>query len=195
MVQLDKHALRQSAHELRNQLKQIEPDAPAMVRDKFPEKLLQRFGPTVSGYLSIGSELDISPLLNRLSELGAEICYPRVEADDTMTFRVVTRPADFEAGPFGLTQPSDHTPLANPTLVLAPLLAFDAAGNRLGYGKGHYDRALAKLKAEGRVFVCGIAFSGQEVLKVPAEATDIPLDWVVTENGSIPLFFARAGGR
>jgi len=78
--------------------------------------------------------------------------------------------------------------------VLTPLLGFDAAGNRLGYGKGHYDRALERIRKQGRAFVCGIAYSGQQLPFIPAEPTDIPLDWVVTEKGSIPLFLSRARG-
>ena len=57
---------------------------------------------------------------------------------------------------------------------------------------GHYDRALSKLREQGRVFVCGLAFFGQEFEQVPAEAHDVPLDWVMTERGSIPLFMMRA---
>jgi len=48
------------------------------------------------------------------------------------------------------------------------------------------------LREKGRVFVCGLAFFGQEVGSVPAESHDVPLDWVMTERGSIPLFMMRA---
>ncbi|MAP96347.1 MAG: 5-formyltetrahydrofolate cyclo-ligase [Ponticaulis sp.] len=195
MSQISKTDLRSSCRNLREQLKAETPDAPQRVRDVFPEKLLQRFGPLVSGYIAIGSELDPAPLLERLRSLGAEICYPRVEADDQMTFRRVASENELEDGPFGLKQPTDDAQIVAPGLILTPLLAFDAAGNRLGYGKGHYDRALETLKSERSVFVCGLAYSGQEVLKIPAESTDIPLDWLVTENGSIPLFFSRVSKR
>lgn len=191
----DKDSLRQSCKALRDQLHDNLKDAPQDLADRFPEKLLSRFGPLVSGYIAIGSEMDPAPLLRRLEKLGAEICYPRVEADDTMTFRRVSSQDDLESGPFGLTQPGRDAQIVAPRLILTPMLAFDAAGNRLGYGKGHYDRALAELKSQGPAFVCGLAYSGQEVIKIPAETTDIPLDWVVTEAGSIPLFFSRVGGK
>ena len=187
-----KSALRETARKLRDQLKSIHAEAPTQLADRFPEKLLTRFGPMVSGYIAIGSELDPAPVLRRIQRLGAKVCYPRIEADDQMTFRVIKSEDDLEQGRFGLTQPGPHTEMASPTLVLAPLLAFDAAGNRLGYGKGHYDRALARLRESGRVFVCGLAYSDQEVVTIPTEPTDIPLDWIVTETGSIPLFLARA---
>lgn len=191
----DKNSLRESCKALRDQLHAGLKSAPHDLAERFPEKLLTRFGPLVSAYLPIGSEIDPTPLLRRLEKLGAEICYPRVAADDTMTFRRVASADDFEKGPFGLTQPKASAQIVAPRLILAPLLAFDAAGNRLGYGKGHYDRALARLKEDGPLFVCGLAYSGQEVIKIPAETTDIPLDWVVTEAGSIPLFFARVNKR
>ena len=54
------------------------------------------------------------------------------------------------------------------------------------------DRALTRLRDQGRVFVCGLAYFGQEVEEVPAEPHDVPLDWVMTERGSIPLFMMRA---
>ena len=190
----DKNALRQSAKELRQHLHETEKDAAETIASIFPEKLFTRFGPVVAGYIAIGSELDPSPLLARLSDLGAKICLPRVEDDGSMTFRHVEGTDSLTAGPFGLTQPSADAPLAAPTLVLTPMLAFDAQGNRLGYGKGHYDRALEKLRQNGRVFVCGLAYAGQIVPVIPAESTDIPLDWMVTETGSLPLFFGRAAG-
>ncbi len=194
-MSISKSALRSSARQLRETVASQYPAAANDLAAVFPVKLLERFGPDVAGYLAIGSELNPAPLLDRLKALGANICLPRVEADDTMTFRRVASPEDLTPGPFGLTQPSEAAEIAHPTLVLTPLLAFDADGNRLGYGKGHYDRALAGLRENGRVFVCGLAFPEQEVLSVPTEATDIPLDWVVTTERSIPLFLARAASR
>ena len=190
----DKNALRKTAKDLRAHLHQTHPDAPEEIAAVFPEKLLKRFGPVVAGYIAIGDELDPAPLLNRLSDLGAQICLPRVEEDGSMTFRMVNPGETLTKGPFGLTQPSAKADLASPTLVLAPMLAFDALGNRLGYGKGHYDKALERLREAGRVFVCGLAYSGQQIPVIPEDSTDIPLDWMVTENGSIPLFLGRAAG-
>ena len=109
-----------------------------------------------------------------------------------MTFRAWAPGNALEDRPFGLQEPPAGTPSVTPTLVLTPLLGFDRNGNRLGYGKGHYDRALARLRSEGRVFVCGLAFFGQELEEIPAEPHDIPLDWLMTERGSIPLFMMRA---
>lgn len=191
----EKAALRALLKTHRETLASAAPDAGNAVADRFPERLLQRFGPRVSTYLPIGSELDTAALNRRLRRLKAELCLPRLEADGGMTFRSWQAGDSLEAGPFGLAQPAETARRVSPTLVLTPLLAFDIKGNRLGYGKGHYDRTLAALRENGRVFVCGLAYAGQQVPTVPGEPTDIPLDWVVTEDGSIPLFFGRAAGQ
>jgi 5-formyltetrahydrofolate cyclo-ligase len=64
-------------------------------------------------------------------------------------------------------------------MLLVPLLAFDAQGNRLGYGGGYYDRTLAALS----VPAIGIAYAGQEVASLPHDAHDIALDAILTEQG------------
>jgi 5-formyltetrahydrofolate cyclo-ligase len=66
-----------------------------------------------------------------------------------------------------------------------PLAAYDVAGNRIGWGQGHYDRAIARLMAAGDVLTIGVAFSFQQVDAVPVEAHDKPLDAVVTELGVV----------
>jgi 5-formyltetrahydrofolate cyclo-ligase len=66
-------------------------------------------------------------------------------------------------------------------MVIMPLLGFDAAGTRLGYGGGHYDRTLATLEPAPRLV--GVAFAAQELAHIPRAPHDRPLDAVVTENG------------
>ena len=76
-----KNALRASLKELREELSARDPDAGEALAERFPEKLLQRFGPVVAAYWPIGSEIDPRPLIARLRSLGATIALPRVEAD------------------------------------------------------------------------------------------------------------------
>lgn len=187
-----KDDLRADLKILRDELSARDPDAGETLADKFPLKLFERYGPTVAVYLPIGSEIDPRPLMSKLIKAGAELALPCVQSDGSMVYRAYQRGDMLEKKPFGLLEPNDGVPEVNPTLVITPLLAFDRSGNRLGYGKGHYDRALTKLRENGRVFVCGLAFFGQEVESVPAEPHDVPLDWVMTERGSIPLFMMRA---
>ena len=84
--------------------------------------------------------------------------------------------ADVEAGKAGF--------LTTLYILLVPLSAFDRAGHRIGYGAGHYDRAIDRLKAKGhRPKLIGIAFDCQEVASVPAEPHDVALDAILTESG------------
>jgi 5-formyltetrahydrofolate cyclo-ligase len=84
---------------------------------------------------------------------------------------------------FGLTEPLAGAEIVTPSLLLVPLLAFDAAGTRLGYGGGYYDRTLAMLRGAGKIAAIGIAYAGQEVGELPRHEYDEPLDAVLTEKG------------
>jgi len=189
-----KAILREHMREIRVEAAARDPDAAERLAARFPIKLFERYGPVVSGYLAINDELDPAPLLERLKAAGATIVLPRIEADGSMSFRDADH-ATLEKGPFSLVQPSLASPEIRPGLVLTPLVAFDARGTRLGYGKGHYDRALAALRATGRAFYLGLAYAQQQADVVPAEKHDIPLDWVETPLNSMPLFLGRAMAR
>jgi 5-formyltetrahydrofolate cyclo-ligase len=187
-----KQTLRTQMKEVREELAARNPDAGETLADKFPLKLLERYGPTVAVYLPIGSEIDPRPLLGKLVTAGAKLALPCVLEDGSMIYRHYTRGDPLERREFGLLEPFHEVPEVFPTLILTPLLAYDKSGNRLGYGKGHYDRTITRLREKGRAFVCGLAFHGQEVDAIPAETHDVPLDWVMTERGSIPMFMMRA---
>jgi 5-formyltetrahydrofolate cyclo-ligase len=189
-----KAILRGHMMEIRAEAAARDPDAAERLAARFPLKLFERYGPVVAGTLAINDELDCGPLLARLRGQGARIVLPRVERSGEMTFRDDS-PATLEKGPFGLTQPSATAEVVRPNLVLAPLLAFDARGRRLGYGKGHYDRTVTQLRATGRVFYLGLAYAAQQVDAVPVEKHDLLLDWVETPLNSIPLFLGRAVAR
>jgi 5-formyltetrahydrofolate cyclo-ligase len=83
--------------------------------------------------------------------------------------------------------PPAEAPEVVPQLLLVPLLAFDRAGYRLGYGGGFYDRTIARLRAAGDVLAVGVALAAQEVSAVPRDDTDEPLDWVVTDRDAIRI--------
>ena len=71
-----------------------------------------------------------------------------------------------------------------PNIMLIPLLAYDLKNNRIGYGKGYYDRFLNKyLKIKKNMLTIGIAFSFQKYNKLPASSLDVKLDYILTEKG------------
>ncbi|WP_084420803.1 5-formyltetrahydrofolate cyclo-ligase [Henriciella litoralis] len=197
MSAADKQALRDELKTLREEAHARDPDAGETLADKFPMKLLERYGPIVSGYLPISSEIDPRPLMGKLAKAGAKLALPRIDAGE-MSFRL-WQPGDaLEDRAFGLSEPSEDAVRVQPTLMLVPLLGFDGAGTRIGYGKGHYDRAISDIRKDGRVFTCGLGFHAQMMDNLPVEDHDEPLDWAVTERGSVPIFmmrtFAKSGG-
>lgn len=189
-IEADKTNLRHRMRTLRAEAAARDPDAAEKLANIFPMKLLERYGPVVSGYVAVNEELDPAPLMQRLARSGAEICLPRMEATG-ISWRLWSPGEPLERRPFGLSEPPADAPEVTPTLVLTPLLAFDTLGNRLGYGRGHYDAALAKLRATGRAFACAVAYAAQQIDKVPTEPHDQPLDWAITPIGSVPLFMMR----
>jgi 5-formyltetrahydrofolate cyclo-ligase len=141
-------------------------------------------GEMISGFFPIRSEADIRPLMHRLKQRGARLCLPVVLDKQTIVFREIADGMPMVDTGFGTSGPGSDATEVDPDLLLVPLSAFDARGHRIGYGAGHYDRAIARLLARGRVpRLIGIAFDCQEIEAVPSEAHDVPLDAVLTESG------------
>ncbi len=145
-------------------------------------------------FSSIGSEIDTFPLFERAANHGISILYPRV-FDREMRFLAVSTMEDMEEGCFSILEPKDH-PFAlwvGPEettcrdLMVVPGLLFDPSLNRLGYGGGYYDRFLSGFKGT----VCGFGFSVQKTAEqLPAEETDIPLNYYCCEDGLYDRFGA-----
>lgn len=141
-------------------------------------------GVVVSGFFPIRSEADIRPLMARLKARGARLCLPVVMDKETIIFRELVTGAEVVDTGFGTRGPGPEAEVLDPDLLLVPLSAFDGRGNRIGYGAGHYDRAIARLREKGRnPRLIGIAFDCQEVAEVPDEAHDVRLEAVLTESG------------
>lgn len=150
-------------------------------------------GGIVSGFWPIGSEIDLRPLMDALHGSGVPLALPVTVPErargkgPSLRFRR-WQPGDvLLSAPFGLKEPAADAETVAPRLMLVPLLAFDGAGNRLGYGKGHYDSAIAAHAAKGALVTVGVAFADQQVRHVPVEDHDAPLDFVLTERALLPL--------
>ena len=134
----------------------------------------------VGGYWPIRSEVDPRPIMRGLVKRGqtvalSQILHPRLSWREW-------RPGDvLVKGGFGVREPGPDAPECFPRALLVPLAAFDRTGGRLGYGKGHFDRAIAALSEMHPVVTVGLAYSVQEVPSVPAEPHDRRLDLIVTE--------------
>ena len=151
--------------------------------------LLAEIGPAqgrvIAGYLPIRTEIDPRPAMAALHHAGARIGVPVIAGPGLpLDFRLWTPDAALIPGPFGAMIPESGDWVTPDTLIV-PLVGFDAACNRLGYGGGFYDRTLARLAASSPVRAIGLAFAAQELPPLPLEPTDIALDAIVTETGVI----------
>ncbi len=145
-------------------------------------------GKEISAFLPIRSEVDLTALLKPLQSAGALLSLPVVLDRETICFRRYQPNDDLMDAGFGTVGPNASAPNVDPEILLMPLAGFDLLGGRLGYGAGHYDRALQRLIKNGKEpLAIGIAYGLQEVPKVPVEDHDMPLAAIVTENGPIVL--------
>jgi 5-formyltetrahydrofolate cyclo-ligase len=144
-----------------------------------------RPGETVSLFWPMRGEIDPRALIAPVLEGGGRVAMPVVDGR-RMFFRRFDGAECLEPGIFGTQHPSAAQPAVDPDFIVAPLAAFDRRGGRIGYGAGHYDRAIAALAGRGHPFrVAGIAFACQEVEAVPVEPHDAPLSMIATEDALI----------
>ncbi|MDX2259546.1 MAG: 5-formyltetrahydrofolate cyclo-ligase [Hyphomicrobiaceae bacterium] len=138
----------------------------------------------VSGFLPIGNEIDVEPLMQALAARGASLALPVIEKKaHPLQFRQWTPGAALETKAWGIREPGADAVIVEPDLLLVPLLAVDRAGYRLGYGGGFYDRTLARLRAMKPVVAIGVAYDAQLVDAVPRESYDERLDGLLTPSG------------
>jgi 5-formyltetrahydrofolate cyclo-ligase len=159
-------------------------EASLRIAEVGPASLAIAPGTIVSGFLPIRSEVDLRPLLAALADGGVRLCLPVVLDRETIVFRELVRGEPMVPTGFGTSGPGPEAALLEPETLLVPLAAFDRRGHRLGYGAGHYDRAIARLQQNGGTpRLIGIAFDCQEVERVPDEPHDVMLSAVLTESG------------
>ena len=169
-------------------------------RDRIPEKQrviisqklvdeLQKLlailkGKTVAGFWPIKSEIDPRPIMLALKEHGFKLALPAIIDKTTMVFRNFEDEGKLVNMGFGTVGPSEDAQIVTPETLLVPLSAFDSKGNRIGYGAGYYDRAIASMRENGHnPLLIGLAFDCQEVSSIPAEPHDQKLAMILTESG------------
>ena len=186
--QTDKDKLRQHAIARRDAM-------PADIRQAAAEAIAARqfplaIGPgaIVSGFTPLKSEINPLPLLQKLGEAGARLALPAVAGrGKPLIMRAWQFGAPLDRGQWGIREPKPEAPEVDPDILLVPLLAFDRAGHRIGYGAGYYDMTIARLRTIKPVTAIGIAFATQEIAAVPATPRDARLDLVLTEREVIDL--------
>jgi 5-formyltetrahydrofolate cyclo-ligase len=184
MEPLSKESLRQAALEARKAFVRTLGDADrAMLERQLAEHLTSLFAgvAVVGGYCPMRTEISPLPAMEEARAVGAIAAFPCF-ADPAKPFRFLAGDP-LEPGPFGLMQPAKRHPIVDPDLVLVPLVAVDGSGTRLGRGKGHYDRALARLRKNGARLI-GIGWPVQRLADtIPADPWDVPLDAYASPEG------------
>lgn len=147
-------------------------------------------GTIVSGYWPMFTEIDVRPLLARLEQHQVSCALPVVTAQNEPLIFRRWHPRDaLEGGVFGTMHPLPGVPEVRPDVIIAPLLAVDRAGYRLGYGGGYYDRTLSALRRQGPLTVIGVGYAVQLVERVPRGELDQKVDWILTDAALV-----QAGG-
>jgi len=137
-------------------------------------------GTTVGCYWPFRGEPDCIAYMRDVLRSGGEVALPVVVARGRpLEFRVWTEVSRMEAGAWGILHPAEGHP-ARPVALVLPLLGFDEAGYRLGYGAGYYDRTLASLSP--RPFTVGVGFEAARLETIHPQPHDVPLDAIVTEH-------------
>ncbi len=144
---------------------------------------------TIGLYHAVRNEVATEEILRRAAVEGKEVAFPRVRGGALEFVRHSTA-VPLLPGVFGIPEPQggEAVPLQAIDLLILPGVGFDLQGHRLGYGKGFYDRALHADRRPG--LLAGFCFEQQIVEALPAQAHDVPVDLLVTEERT--LRFSRS---
>lgn len=153
----------------------------SIIRNELRTGELYQRADCISSYISIRSEVSNHGGILRSIESGKTTCLPKVFGKELKLFRVRNMAEDLAPGTFGVLEPLPHCEeisLDMPTFHVIPGVVFDLHGNRIGYGKGYYDRFLKKLPPNA--VTVGLAFDCQVLDSIPTEPTDVPLKYIIT---------------
>ncbi|HSK90983.1 MAG TPA: 5-formyltetrahydrofolate cyclo-ligase [Euzebyales bacterium] len=164
--------------------------ASAVVRDRLAALEVVASAQTLLAFAAFGSEVDLDPLLEDRIAAGVGVFLPFVERFSPPTLeiaRVRDLAGDLRPTRLGIREPDPQrrrsARVDRLDVVIAPGVAFDALGRRIGYGSGFYDRLLPRLRPGTPVIAA--AFAVQIVAAVPEAAHDVRVDAVVTEGRTI----------
>jgi len=141
---------------------------------------------TIAGYYPSNYEVDTLSFLKEASKKKFKIVLPVIKISNTMSFESWTYGEPLYVSKFGTLEPSNLNKRIIPELIMVPLVAFDEKLNRIGYGKGYYDRILQKInKTKKKTISLGMAYSFQKCKNIPVKKHDFKLDYIFTERGII----------
>ena len=141
----------------------------------------------ISLYYPSNYEVDTTELFDMLNQKKEiSIFMPKLINGQKMKFIKWNHLDPLKVNTFGFLEPLSNGKNIKPDLAVVPLLAFDKFHNRLGYGKGFYDKFLSKyLTTKKKIITIGLAFSFQQYKKIPNTKSDVKLDYILTEKGFV----------
>ena len=152
-----------------------------LIRKHFHKKKI-----IIAGYYPSNYEVNILNFLEEASKKKFKIVLPVIKSSNKMSFKSWIFKEPLYVSKFGILEPNNLGKEIIPDLIMVPLVAFDRKLNRIGYGKGYYDRSLQKIsKLKKKKIFIGIAYAFQECRRVPANKHDFKLDYIFTEQGII----------
>jgi len=138
----------------------------------------------IGGYYPINYEIDDLEILNHFLKKGSIISLPKIKKKGEMEFCKWYKNNLLLINKYGIPEPV-NTNRVYPDILLVPLVAFDKKLNRLGYGGGFYDRYIQKISKIKKIVKVGLAFSFQELKKIPTNKHDKKLDIIITDKDII----------
>ncbi|SFS03034.1 5-formyltetrahydrofolate cyclo-ligase [Yoonia litorea] len=141
-------------------------------------------GVPLAGYMPMRTEIDPLPAMQEAAVHGPVGVPVIIGAAQPLKFRIWEPDSALVEGEFGAKIPQTGDWMT-PQILIVPLVAFTRDGGRLGYGGGFYDRTLEGLRSKQATMAIGFAYAAQEDADLPLEATDQPLDLIVTDQGII----------
>jgi len=151
-----------------------------LIKKNFPQKK-----PLIAGYYPSNFEVNILDFLCQANKKNFKVGLPVIKKDYKMVFKYWIPNEPLYVNKYGILEPKKSNITFKPDIILVPLVAFDRNLNRIGYGKGYYDRALKQLSANKKILTIGIAFSFQEASIIPTNQYDYNLDCILTDRNLI----------
>ena len=150
------------------------------------KKHFQKKKIAVAGYYPSYYEVNILKFLEEATNKKFKIVLPVIKHPHSMSFKLWAYKEPLYVNNFGILEPKNSKIEIIPDLILVPLVAFDKKLNRIGYGKGFYDRSLKKIKRiKKNMISIGLAYSFQKCISIPVDKHDYKLDYIFTERGII----------
>ena len=177
---MNKSEIRKKILKVRKQKssKDLEVDFKNILKILNKERTLNKI---IGGYYPYNYEIDAIRILEKFENKNYQISLPKIKKNFKMDFLSWSTNDPLLINKYGIPEPISKK-VVFPSILLVPLVAFDKHFNRVGYGGGFYDRYIKKIKKIKKIITIGLAYSFQEVSKVPTNRNDIKLDFVITNK-------------